>query len=463
MDTDEAALKTKLTAVVAPWKDITGTFSMDFGKATLRPGAEKKLRIRGFWDKVKGVVGDVKDGAKDLVEDVKKGAEDLVDDVKNVGKDMGEVFEEVGDADFTEAVEFDLSGGEEGVRKNIFTEPFTYVSPPVLPFAANKSRPPRLIIDCSNCFVKGKFKLQGRLKVEDFKILDLTLSIAPSGFSATAEVETTVTAAYSPEQLNSITSGSKSLELFNLDGTTTLIEIPVPGAGLVVPKIFSLGMIASVETGFTMAFKGTLDFTLGLTASLPDTARLDLNIIDMEKSTATGFEDATAEPTLTLNNATASIEGTLFFRPKLALKAAVSSVGELSADIKFGLPQISTGAKLVFDAEGTGVCGGGEQEKTGAKFSVAGVVNVVAGVTGEIAGIGGRLIEKSLASHELFKVEKCVPFEIPGLGAQAVVTGSAATETLPGNGTASYAPPAAGTVRRRGGSARVYRPVSIQR
>lgn len=303
--------------------------------------------------------------------------------------------------------------------------------------------------------------MQGTLKVEDFKIVDLSLSIAPSGFSATAEIETTVTATYSPEELNSVTSGTQALDLFKLDASTDLIEIPVPGAGLVVPQIFSLGLVASVETGFTMGFKGTVGFTVGLTGSLPDTARLDLNIIDLEKSTATGFEGAKAEPILTINNATASIDAAIFFRPKLAFKAEVSSVGELSVDIKFGLPQINAAAKLEFDAEGNGVCGGGAQEKTGAKFGVTGVLNVVAGVTGQLAGIGGRLVEKSLATHELFKLDKCVPFEILGLGTQAVI---AATKGIPpaANVTASYAPSAAGTVKRRGGgSARVYIPVNI--
>lgn len=244
------------------------------------------------------------------------------------------------------------------------------------------------------------------------------LSIAPSGFSAAAEIETIMTAAFSPDELNSITSGSNSLDLIKLGGTAEIIEIAIPGAGLVVPGIFSLGLVASVESGFTIMFKGTAGFTMGLTGSMPDTARLDLNLVDMEKSSATGFEGSKVEPVLTIHNATVAIDTTLFFRPKLALKAEVSSVGELGADIRFGLPQINAVAKLEFDAEGNGVCGGGAQEKTGARFSVKGVLNVVAGVTGKIADIGGALIEKTLATHELFKAEKCVPFEISGLSTQ---------------------------------------------
>jgi len=146
VDTDETALVTKLTAIVAPWKDITGTFSMDFGKATLQPVAETKLRIRGwndFWkgvkDKVGGVVEDVKEGAKDLIEDVKDGAKDVVEDVKEGAKDLVEdvkdgakdLVEDVGETDFSKAIDFDVTGGEEGIKKNIFTDLFTYVSPPI--------------------------------------------------------------------------------------------------------------------------------------------------------------------------------------------------------------------------------------------------------------------------------------------------------------------------------------------
>jgi len=288
--------------------------------------------------------------------------------------------------------------------------------------------------------------------------------VAPSGFSATAEIDTTLAQDFSPDELNSLTKvdSAKKFDLVTLDGTTDLIEVPVPGAGLVVPKIFSLGLIASVEAGFTLSFKGKLGFTVGVTASLPDSALIKLNLADLESSSATGFEGAKVEPVFKLDNASAAIDATLFFRPKFAIKCEVTSVGEVSADIKAGLPQIIANAAAEFNENG--VCEG-TTEKTGLKFKVAGVLNLVVGVTGTVAGFGGRLAEKTLASLDLFKLEKCVPFVIPALGGNdaAVSASNAPFPTADASSTADAPAPTvkARTVQRREES-RVYRPVKMQ-
>lgn len=266
----------------------------------------------------------------------------------------------------------------------------------------------------------GKLMVSGNLKVEDFKIIDFTLNISPSGFSATTEFNAVIDATYSPEELNSLTKAGKDqkFDLVSLSGSNDLLEIAVPGAGLVVPQIFSLGMIASIETGFAMEFKGKTAFTAGVKATLPDSAKILLDLTDLDKSTATGFEGANAEPIFKVDSASARIDGTLYFRPKFALKAEVMSVGELSANIKVGLPQINAGAEVAFDENG--VCEG-SPEKTGVRFNLGGAINLVVGLTGQVAGIGGT-VERTLASLDLFtSLKKCVPVKIDALAVQSVI------------------------------------------
>lgn len=207
VETDEGKRITRLKAVKAAWKDITGTYTMDFGRAALRKGAAKRLRTRGFGDffndvghKVKGAVDKVAEagedtlkkakevaegavdrvadvgedaakkakgvgedvaekisgGTKDLVEgagdivgkigdaaretadrigDGARGAADAVEDavedvagdvaeaLNGVGDDIRDIFESIGDADLSNSVEFDVSGGNQGEKKNIFTDP----------------------------------------------------------------------------------------------------------------------------------------------------------------------------------------------------------------------------------------------------------------------------------------------------------------------------------------------------
>jgi hypothetical protein len=115
VDTNETSLVTTLTAEVAPWKNITGTFEMDFGKVVLRPAAAARLKKRDwddFWDGVKnGTEKVVKDGLDDL----KESAADII-------KQIEDIFANGGDGTLGEAVEFDVSGGEAGVTTNIFTD-----------------------------------------------------------------------------------------------------------------------------------------------------------------------------------------------------------------------------------------------------------------------------------------------------------------------------------------------------
>lgn len=203
VETDEVKRITRLKAVRVAWKDITGTYTMDFGRAALRTGAAKRLRARGFGDffkeagrrvegaakKVakagedalekakelaKGAVDRVADAGEDAAktakgigegaaEKIAEGAGDLVggagdvvgkigdafqeaagrvgdeardaanaaekvaggvaEALSSVAEDIRDIFESAGDADLSNSIEFDVSGGKQGDKKNIFTDP----------------------------------------------------------------------------------------------------------------------------------------------------------------------------------------------------------------------------------------------------------------------------------------------------------------------------------------------------
>jgi hypothetical protein len=278
-----------------------------------------------------------------------------------------------------------------------------------------------LTIDCTNCFIAGKLELQGNVKVENFVVKDFTVSLAPSNFSATTEITTTIAASLA--------------DLLNLSSSMDLIEIPVPGAGVVIPDIFSLGLVASVEAGFTMGFKGNLSFTVGLTASLPDSASIELDLTDITSSSATGWDGAKAEPTLELNNSSATVNATLYVRPTFALTAEVASVGELSAKIYVGLPELSADATVEYNT--AGVCGDSTQTSA-VEFGLEGVLDLVVEATAEVLG-QGTSIQKTLASVNLFDpIEKCLPFNssevlsaVEGLvSSSAMSTANASSPTI---------------------------------
>ena len=200
VETDEAKRITRLKAVRVAWKDITGTYTMDFGRAALRTGAAKRLRARGFGDffkeagrkveeaakkvakagedalekakelakgavdrvadagedaakkakevgedaaeKIADGAGDLVGGAGDVVGKVgdavqdaagrigdeakdaaKKVAGEVAEALSSVAEDIRDIFESAGDADLSNSIEFDVSGGRQDEKKNIFTDP----------------------------------------------------------------------------------------------------------------------------------------------------------------------------------------------------------------------------------------------------------------------------------------------------------------------------------------------------
>lgn len=184
VDNDEEKFQTFFKAAPVEWRDITGTFDMEFGTAVLAPGAAKKLRKRqfGFLDDIvdnvgdffgdvgSGVgdvidnvgdffgdvgdnIGDVIDNVGDVVGDVGEAVGGVVDDVvDNVGDVVGDIGETVGDIaggaldvitgniDLSEEVSFPIGIGSPNSPIDIFSNDIVDV-------------------DCSNCFIGGTFQV----------------------------------------------------------------------------------------------------------------------------------------------------------------------------------------------------------------------------------------------------------------------------------------------------------------
>ena len=300
-------MTTLLKASPASWKDITGTFDLDFGTASIRPDVAQLLRARGFID-------DLSKGAKDIVKDIKNGVKDTVDDVKDGLGDIGDIFKKIGDANLDKTVVFDIGVGTEGKRTNIITDVFKTV--------------PRLVIDCVDCFITGKFKVAGRLSVDNFVVKNLTLGASPQDFRAKMVMEAKVA--------DKIADLPSSLNL-----TKELASFPIPGAGISIPNIFKLGAVISYEVGVECSINGAANFTFGLGASLPNTAIVAIDLADLTKTKATGFDGGTFDPVFDINSGSATLNVAAVSRPKLTFGIEVISVGKLEAALKMGLPVVN--------------------------------------------------------------------------------------------------------------------------
>ena len=267
---------------------------------SVAPDAAQRLRARGLFD-------DIFNGVKDIIGDITDGLKDI--------------FQKIGDANLAKTVVFNIDVGKEGERTNILTDGLRTA--------------PRLVIDCVDCFITGKFMVAGRLSVDNFVVKDLTLGASPQDFRAKMVLEAKVDG-----QISSLPPSS--------NWTKELASFPIPGAGIVIPAIFELGAIISYEIGVECTINGAADFIFGLGATLPNTAIVAVNLADPTQTKAAGFDGATFDPVFELKSGSATLNVAAFSRPKLAFKIEVVSVAKIEAALQMDLPVVNVGLTAAF-------------------------------------------------------------------------------------------------------------------
>ena len=238
---------------------------------------------------------------------------------------MEDIFKKIGDANLDKTVVFPINVGTEGKRTNILTDGLRTA--------------PRLVIDCVDCFITGKFKVAGRLSVDNFVVKDLSLGASPQDFRAKMVLEAKVAG-----QISSLPPSSS--------WTQKLASFAIPGAGISIPAIFELGAIISYEVGVECTINGAADFIFGLSATLPNTAIVAVNLADPTQTKATGFGDATFDPVFALNSGSATLKAAAFSRPKLTFGIEVVGVAKLEAALQMDLPVVDVALTAAFGKMG---------------------------------------------------------------------------------------------------------------
>lgn len=169
-------------------------------------------------------------------------------------------------------------------------------------------------MDCANCFMDGTLKLVGTVKVSSFSVKQLSMAMSLTGFKAALEMATEVKFTASKSNDNTKSSEKKELSLF---------EAAVPGAGLDIPHILTIGAVTSLTAGFDLTFETAFAFTVGMDVQMPDTGKILLDLAHLDKASATGFGGAKATPVLKVDSADVALEGSIYLAPKIALEVAV--------------------------------------------------------------------------------------------------------------------------------------------
>ena len=213
-----------------------------------------------------------------------------------------------GDFSDSKSVTFNVDAGTPNQTTNIYTD--------------SKGQ---LKLDCTNCFVSGAFDVTGHISTKDWKLQDLSLTAAPNNFLAALEMEATITASTSPA---------------SLQYQKQLFSQAIPGAGIGIDDIFSLGTTLIWNVGVTSSFSGSGTIDFGLTAGLPNSALLTADLVNFDSSSAVGFNGGDITPHFDVKDASASVTLGAYSQPELAFGVSLVKIGDADISVTVKLPDV---------------------------------------------------------------------------------------------------------------------------
>lgn len=162
--------------------------------------------------------------------------------------------------------------------------------------------------------------------MKDSKLKGLVLNASPAKMASTIDLGVTLTA---DEKVQTV---SHIQELFSA---------AIPSLGLDVPGILKIGATIAYEVGLENTFSGTGTLSAGLSATLPDDAKLVANINTPDQSSAIGFDTASATPKFDVTALSASVTVAAFAQPKLILGIVLTDIGAFDVNIAIKTPIVS--------------------------------------------------------------------------------------------------------------------------
>jgi hypothetical protein len=135
-----------------------------------------------------------------------------------------------------------------------------------------------------------------------------------------------------------ITAGDK---LLTESQQTEFLAFGFPGAGIAIPGIFSIGATAAYSVGAESAYrgKGVVDF--GLTAGIPNNARVLTNARKILESQAINFAGAPITPIFELKSLTGDVSFTAFSIAKISFGVEIAQIGRAQAAVLFKIPVVT--------------------------------------------------------------------------------------------------------------------------
>jgi hypothetical protein len=220
-------------------------------------------------------------------------------------------------------------------------------------------------LDCTDCGLKGKLTLGGRIKVDATSVSELSVSLTPQDVSAS------ITLALHAEGKNGA----------SINYEPTLAEIGIPGASFKIPGgIAEVGVFVEANFGFELgSWEGDATMTYGVTAAISNDARFKIDLANKNAVDFAGWKPHFSQKPFDIN-AKASVEASVYNAIALVAKVEVLDEGyEVALTLKS--PELAT--KLTTLTNSKGVCGTKKKVGVSVDADLKASVEVSAGQAGK--------------------------------------------------------------------------------
>ena len=132
----------------------------------------------------------------------------------------------------------------------------------------------------------------------------------------------------------------KQQKIDPLSNERTIADVPVPGAGIVIKDIISVGLRFQFAAGFITKVKSAINFRAGLEAWLPWTSKLIIDALHLEKNAAIGFEGFGINPIIDLKAISYTADVSVAAKPKLIFGIDLERVAKFDISAIINLPEL---------------------------------------------------------------------------------------------------------------------------
>ncbi len=130
-------------------------------------------------------------------------------------------------------------------------------------------------------------------------------------------------------------------------GSKNLASSIIPGAGFQILGIFKVGIILGLSVEGEISISGSGNFSVGLTTSLSDSARIAVDMLNPNASTQTGL-DFRPDGKGQVNSLNGTVEIKAAAKPKLSFGVQILKDTTLEAFFALSLPEVSATADSIY-------------------------------------------------------------------------------------------------------------------